>query len=110
MTFTFNGQEFDVNKRIFVLGYTIKNTWFPYRDIDPVYQSFCAEYGPIVKSFYVRSILFDTKMIDGRMQNAVTELKFDFDSGVNGSGTGCIIGHSSKECLKIYQEKIKAEY
>lgn len=106
MTFTFNGQEFDTDKRIFVLGFQICKTWFPYRD-EAHWKQQTSEYGPTVKSFYVRSILFDTKMVDGRTQNVVAGLKFDFNGGVSYVGTEHIIGHSSKECLKIYQEKIK---
>ena len=105
MTFRFNGQEFNTDKRIFVLGYQILKTWFPY-DNDPHDKLRITEYGPTVKSFYVRSILFDTQMVNGRMQNVVTGLKFDFNGGVSYVRTDHIIGHSSEECLKIYQERI----
>ena len=106
MIFRFNGQEFDTDKRIFVLGYVIGKTWFPYRDNEPICKSHCLEYGPTVKSFYVRSVLFDTKKIDGRTHNFVTGLEFDFGASRNsGVGREYIVGHSAKECLKIYQEK-----
>lgn len=107
MTFTFNGQEFDTNKRIYVLGYQIIKTWFPYND-DNHNSLMVSEYGPAVKSFYVRSIFFDDREVDGRTQNTVVGLQFDFPSCPKlRVGPGYILGHSSKECLKIYQERIK---
>ena len=101
MKFEFNGQEFDTEKRIFVLGYTIlKNSWFEFDGEESRCVNNIRDYGPIVKSFFVDSLIFDVREINGHKKNVVTGLKLN-DRFVK---NGYILGHSSKECI----EKFKA--
>lgn len=101
MKFEFNGQEFDTDKRIFVLGYTIiKNSWFEFDGEESHCVNNIQSYGPVVKSFFVDSLTFGVREIDGRKKNVVTGLKLN-NRVVK---KGYILGHSSKECM----EKFKA--
>lgn len=100
MKFEFNGQEFDTEKRIFVLGYTIiKNSWFAFDGEESHCVNNIRDYGPVVKSFFVEALFFGVREIDGRKKNVITGIKLN-----NGIATkGFILGHSPKECLEKFK-------
>ena len=106
MKFEFNGQEFDTDKRIFVLGYTITKNWFPFDGEQPHCINNIQYYSPVVKSFFVESLVFGVRETEGRKKNMVVGLKLDFNKPAfnNSIGKGYIIGHSSKECLDKFQK------
>ena len=105
MKFEFNDQEFDTDKRIFVLGYIITKNWFPFDGKEPHCIKNIQYYGPVVKSFFVNSLVFDVREVDGRKKNVVVGLKLDFNKPAfnNSIGKGNIIGHSSKDCLEKFK-------
>lgn len=103
MLFKYDGREFDTDKPIYMLGYTIKDSWFPIdmnREKRPYYKMSC-------KKLYVKSITFS----DLNFRTVGEVLSIDFYTGRNcfyytpTAKTENIIGRSPKECMKLFKER-----
>ena len=110
MTFEYAGRKFDTDKRIYVLGYKITTSWFPFDSKESSSRGRIDDYGATVAGALVKELVFDIREIDWKKKNVVIGLRLDFSKACGYSGSRvfderCIIGHSSKECLKIYEEE-----
>ncbi|NDO20178.1 hypothetical protein FMM68_11020 [Lachnospiraceae bacterium MD329] len=106
MKFEFNGQEFDTDKPICVLGYVIIKDWYSYRRSESMNNRHIQEYGAKVKKFYVTELRFCKFSGNNYKKNNVTKmcaLSSQRDESV-WIDKDSIIGHSPQECLKIYKE------
>jgi len=102
MKFEFNGQEFDTDKPICVLGYTItKKSWFSYSRFDSWGDQKIQEYGAKVRKLYVKGLYF--KMIDGVNVIWKAELTTSTHDRSEVIDSNNIIGHSPQECMKLYK-------
>lgn len=112
MTFQYNKRNFDTDNRIYVLGYKITTSWFPFDTKDSWNKGRVEEYGATVVGALVKELVFDVREVDGKKKNVVVGMRLDFSraSGYSGNRVfdeNCIIGRSAKECMKLYQEKTK---
>ena len=110
MTFEYDGREFDTDKRIYCLGYKITTSWFPLDLKESFSKGRIDDYGATVAGALVKELVFDIREIDRKKKNVVVGLRLDFSKACGYSGNRvfderCIIGHSAKECLKIYEEE-----
>ena len=103
MLFKYDGREFDTDKPIYMLGYTIKDSWFPLdmeREKKPYYKLSC-------KRLYVRTLTFAD--LNYKTVGGIT--KVEFWTGRNSlhffpdTKLGTVIGRSPKECMKLFKER-----
>ena len=112
MKFEFNGQEFDTDKPICVLGFIIQKSWSEYLKSNDFDRRCIQEYGSKVKKFYVAELRFCKFSDNNYEKNDVTKMKVvssQRDETIWISKDN-VIGHSPQECLKIYrtmQEAVK---
>lgn len=100
MTFQFNGLSFDTAKPIFVLGYKILDSWFAF-DVKQDNRDRLRYYGAKCKKRYVRNFHFAG---NPQKNNELVAIGFGCGERLYRENE-IIIGHSPKECLRIYEEK-----
>ena len=103
MKFNFDGREFDTDKPIYMLGYTIKDSWFSVdleREKRHIYKLSC-------KKLYVRTLTFTD--LNYKTEGGISSI--EFWTGRNNfysfptTRKGSIIGRSPKECMKLFIER-----
>lgn len=106
MKFEFDGREFDTDKPIYVLGYTILKSWFSMkkenipRVLDSGYKICCKKMRVCGMDFHFSQVTDKNEVLLLRLLslNYRNEVKCDYDRNI------CIIGHSVAECQKIFEE------
>lgn len=98
MKFEYDGREFDTDKPICVLGYTILS-WFAYHrghegDVNSSGK---------VKKFYVQEMRFKFNG-DKNVIKSMKLISLAQDDSIIIDEEN-IIGHSPKECMKLYRER-----
>ena len=105
MIFQYNGLSFDTAKPVFVLGYTIKKTFFIAHLVESIKTydlRMLQDYGVKCKRKYVRVVTFS-----GIAEKNNNLARIGFGTAIDRlyGENEIIIGHSPKECLKIFEEK-----
>ena len=105
MVFNYEGREFDTDKPIYMLGYTICNNWFPVemkRKTKYSYPLSC-------KRMFIQSISFSRDYNrDGVKEGHNWIRNIEFESNLfytPDTKNGAIIGRSTKECMKLFYER-----
>lgn len=106
MLFKWNGIEFNINKPVCVLGYTIKDTWFP---LSVGQESFRVSTYPMsCKKMYVGSLDYffnkDTGLNELYSMKLFPVDKKTRDIVCDYSRNKRIVGRSPKECVKLLRE------
>lgn len=115
MKFEYEGQEYDTDKPIYVLGtQRSSGCWFAESAID-VSETLkdLANYGVKLKTkkMYVSELRFQNFLGSNYVKNNVVQMflvtpRRDDDAWIK-KGDNKVIGHSPQECLKIYRERLE---
>ena len=103
--FEFNGLSFDTIKPVYVLGHYIKEPYFFISDFSERNINYelrmLKEYGAKCKRKFVRTISFS-----GNAENNNELVSISFSPNERKyRNNEIVIGHSPKECLRIFKEK-----
>ena len=105
MKFEFNGLSFDTTKPVYVLGHYIKEPYFFISDFSERNINYelrmLKEYEAKCKRTFVRTISFSG---NAENNNKLESIEFSLN-GRKYRNNQIVIGHSSKECLRIFKEK-----